>query len=53
MYAASAPPEACRDKSKAPCSSDVAGRSPGGQGAVATVRPLCAPCARRDITQKA
>ncbi|HBX2072853.1 hypothetical protein D7042_07625 [Klebsiella pneumoniae] len=30
----------------------VAGRSPGVQGAAATGRPLCAPCAIRDITQK-
>ena len=29
-----------------------AGRSPGGQGAAATGRPLCAPCGIRDITQK-
>ncbi|ATR00342.1 hypothetical protein D2912_18605 [Klebsiella pneumoniae] len=50
--AASARPEACRDKSKAPRSGDVAGRSPGVQGAAATGRPLCAPCAMRDITQK-
>ncbi|PSC85813.1 hypothetical protein C7D71_28825, partial [Klebsiella pneumoniae] len=33
--AASARPEACRDKSKAPRSGDVAGRSPGVQGAAA------------------
>ncbi|OXP70273.1 hypothetical protein CBL83_26445, partial [Klebsiella pneumoniae] len=39
--AASARPEACRDKSKAPRSGDVAGRSPGVQGAAATGRPLC------------
>ena len=50
--AASARPEACRDKSKAPRSGDVAGRSPGVQGAAATGRPLCAPCAMSDITQK-
>ncbi|PXI04918.1 hypothetical protein DMQ94_08555 [Klebsiella variicola] len=50
--AASARPEARRDKSKAPRSGDVAGRSPGVQGAAATGRPLCAPCAMRDITQK-
>ena len=50
--AASARPEACRDKSKAPRSGDVAGRSPGVQGAAAIGRPLCAPCARRDITRK-
>ncbi|SER64485.1 hypothetical protein SAMN03159326_4167, partial [Klebsiella quasipneumoniae] len=31
---------------------DFAGRSPGVQGAAATGRPLCAPCAIRDITQK-
>ena len=50
--AASARPEACRDKSKAPRSGDVAGRSPGVQGAAATGRPLCAPCAMPGITQK-
>ncbi|OYJ06963.1 hypothetical protein CI682_12085, partial [Klebsiella pneumoniae subsp. pneumoniae] len=50
--AASARPEACRDKSKAPRSGDVAGRSPGVQGAAATGRPLCAPCPMSDITQK-
>ena len=50
--AASARPEACRDKLKAPRSGDVAGRSPGVQGAAAIGRPLCAPCAIRDITQK-
>ncbi|STW90163.1 Uncharacterised protein [Klebsiella pneumoniae] len=49
--AASARPEACRDKSKAPRSGDVAGRSPGVQGAAATGRPLCAPCAMSDIAQ--
>ena len=49
--AASARPEACRDKSKVPRSGDFAGRSPGVQGAAATGRPLCAPCAIRDITQ--
>ncbi|SXD36699.1 putative receptor [Klebsiella quasipneumoniae] len=43
--AASARPEACRDKSKVPRSGDFAGRSPGVQGAAATGRPLCAPCA--------
>ncbi|MBX4712388.1 hypothetical protein C5601_05465 [Klebsiella pneumoniae] len=48
--AASARPEACRDKSKAPRSGDVAGRSPGVQGAAATGRPLCAPCAMSNIT---
>ncbi|RCK94982.1 DNA helicase, partial [Klebsiella pneumoniae] len=47
---ASARPEACRDKSKAPRSGDVAGRSPGVQGAAATGRPLCAPCSMRNIT---
>ncbi|PLJ28452.1 hypothetical protein B6J62_26820 [Klebsiella quasipneumoniae] len=52
MDAASARPEACRDKSKVPRSGDFAGRSPGVQGAAATGRPLCAPCAMRDITQK-
>ncbi|MFG7698448.1 hypothetical protein, partial [Klebsiella pneumoniae] len=40
-----------RDKSKAPRSGDVAGRSPGVQGAAATGRPLCAPGAMSDITQ--
>ncbi len=50
--AASARPEACRDKSKEPRSGDFAGRSPGVQGAAATGRPLCAPCAIRDIAQK-
>ena len=50
--AASARPEACRDKSKVPRSGDVAGRSPGVQGAAATGRPLCAPCAMTGITQK-
>ncbi|KUR28513.1 hypothetical protein AWI37_12500 [Klebsiella aerogenes] len=50
--AASARPEACRDKSKEPRSGDFGGQSPGGQGAAATGRPLCAPCAMRDITQK-
>ena len=43
---------ACRDKSKGPRSGDFAGRSPGVQGAAATGRPLCAPGAIRDITQK-
>ncbi|MBX4749856.1 hypothetical protein CJP04_07885 [Klebsiella pneumoniae] len=50
--AASARPEACRDKSKAPRSGDVTGRSPGVQGAAATGRPLCAPGAISDIAQK-
>ena len=50
--AASARPEACRDKSKAPRSGDFAARSPGVQGAAATGHPLCAPCSIRDITQK-
>ncbi len=50
--AASARPAACRDKSKGPRSGDFAGRSPGVQGAAATGRPLCAPCAIRNITQK-
>ena len=49
--AASARPEACRDKSKGPRSGDFAGRSPGVQGAAATGRPLCAPGAMSDITQ--
>ncbi len=49
--AASARPEACRDKSKGPRSGDVAGRSPGVQGAAATGRPLCAPSAMTAITQ--
>ncbi len=49
--AASARPEACREKSKEPRSGDFAGRSPGVQGAAATGRPLCAPCAMIDITQ--
>jgi hypothetical protein len=48
--AASARPEACRDKSKVPRSGDFAGRSPGVQGAAATGRPR-APCAMPDITQ--
>ena len=48
--AASARPEACREKSKVPRSGDFAGRSPGVQGA--TGRPLCAPCTMSDITQK-
>jgi hypothetical protein len=52
MDAASARPEACRDKSKGPRSGDFAGRSPGVQGAAATGRPLCAPTAIRDIAQK-
>ena len=50
--AASARPEACRDKSKGPRSGDFAGRSPGGQGEAATGLPLCAPCAMNGITQK-
>ena len=49
--AASARPEACRDKSKGPRSGDFAGRSPGVQGAAATGRPLCAPCTMTAITQ--
>ena len=49
--AASARPEACRDKSKGPRSGDFAGRSPGVQGAAATGRPLCAPCTLTAITQ--
>ncbi len=50
--AASARPEACRDKSKEPRSGDFGGQSPGVQRAAATGRPLCAPCAMRAITQK-
>ena len=50
--AASARPEACRDKSKGPRSGDFAGRSPGVQGEAATGLPLCAPCAMKGITQK-
>ncbi|PLC37629.1 hypothetical protein C0Q87_11080 [Klebsiella aerogenes] len=50
--AASARPEACRDKSKVPRSGDFGGQSPGVQRAAATGRPLCAPCAMRDIKQK-
>ncbi|PLC36507.1 hypothetical protein C0Q87_17425 [Klebsiella aerogenes] len=50
--AASARPGACRDKSKVPRSGDFGGQSPGVKGAAATGRPLCAPCAMRDITQK-
>ncbi len=41
--AASARPEACRDKSKGPRSGDFAGRSPGVQGAAATGRPCALP----------
>ena len=52
MDAASARPEACRDKSKGPRSGDFAGRSPGVQGEAATGLPLCAPCAMKGITQK-
>ena len=52
MDAASARPEACRDKSKVPRSGDFAGRSPGVQGAAATGRPLCAPCATKNRVQK-
>ncbi|PPK21523.1 hypothetical protein CSC88_23995, partial [Klebsiella pneumoniae] len=50
--AASARPEACRDKSKGPCSGDFAGRSPGVQGAAATGRPLLAPCPILERTQQ-
>ncbi len=50
--AASARPAACRDKSKGPRSGDFAGRSPGVQGAAATGRPLCAPCAMENRVQK-
>ncbi len=38
--AASARPEACRDKSKAPRSGDFGGQSPGVQRAAAIGRPL-------------
>ncbi|PAT23063.1 hypothetical protein CJ307_28225 [Klebsiella quasipneumoniae] len=48
--AASARPEAFRDKSKGPRSGDVAGRSPGYRGG-GDWPPLCAPCAMSDITQ--
>ena len=41
-----------RDKSKVPRSGDFGGHSPGVQGAAAIGRPLCAPCAMGDITQK-
>ncbi|PJH17963.1 hypothetical protein CUT92_24535 [Klebsiella pneumoniae] len=54
MAAPCALPAPCvtsRDKSKAPRSGDVAGRSPGVQGAAATGRPLCAPCTMTAITQ--
>ena len=50
--AASARPAACRDKSKVPRSGDFAGRSPGAQGAAATGRPLCTPCATKNRVQK-
>ncbi|PCP52547.1 hypothetical protein CQA27_27280, partial [Klebsiella pneumoniae] len=40
-----------REKAKAPGRGDLAGRSPGVQGAAATGRPLCAPCAMPGITQ--
>ncbi len=50
--AASARPEACRDKSKVPRSGDFGGQSPGVQGAAAIGRPLCAPCATENIVQK-
>ncbi|PDP95061.1 hypothetical protein CGQ19_19945 [Klebsiella quasipneumoniae] len=54
MDAASARPEACRDKSKAPRSGDVAGRSPGYRGGGGGLAGPClrAPCVMRDITQK-
>ncbi|OQR43615.1 hypothetical protein BW261_18525 [Klebsiella aerogenes] len=35
-----------------PAPGDFGGQSPGVQRAAATGRPLCAPCAMRDITQK-
>ncbi|CAM4430666.1 hypothetical protein KLAE6086_11975 [Klebsiella aerogenes] len=50
--AASARPEACRDKSKEPRSGDFGGQSPGVQRAAATGRPLCAPCATENILHK-
>ena len=50
--AASARPEACRDKSKEPRSGDFSGQSPGVQRAAATGRPLCAPCATENILHK-
>ncbi len=40
--AASARPEACRDKSKGPRSGDFAGRSPGVQGGRRLASPACA-----------
>ncbi|PAW16154.1 hypothetical protein CKJ89_09355 [Klebsiella pneumoniae] len=49
--AASARPEACRDKSKGPRSGDFAGRSPGYRGR-RRLAALCAPCAMTGITQK-
>ncbi len=49
--AASARPEACREKSKVPRSGDVAGRSPGYRGG-GDWPPPRAPCAMSDITQK-
>ncbi|PCR38295.1 hypothetical protein CQA70_29705, partial [Klebsiella pneumoniae] len=42
--AASARPEACRDKSKGPRSGDFAGRSPGVQGMRAEGRVLHGRC---------
>ncbi|ATY00387.1 hypothetical protein AM334_05945 [Klebsiella aerogenes] len=50
--AASARPEACRDKARGPRSGDFGGQSPGVQRAAATGRPLCAPCATESILQK-
>ena len=50
--AASARPEACRDKARGPRSGDFGGQSPGVQRAAATGRPLCAPCATENILQK-
>ncbi|OQR46291.1 hypothetical protein BW261_00415 [Klebsiella aerogenes] len=47
--AASARPEAFRDKSKVPRSGDFGGQSPGVQRAAATGRPLCAPCANHEV----
>ncbi|PAW97087.1 hypothetical protein CKQ79_17675 [Klebsiella pneumoniae] len=52
--AASARPEACRDKSKGPRSGDFAGRSPGVQGRRRLAAPCTPgpPCAMPGITQK-
>ncbi|POU62105.1 hypothetical protein C3384_03445 [Klebsiella aerogenes] len=45
----------CRDAASArpePRSGDFGGQSPGVQGAAATGRPLCAPCATENMLQK-